>query len=43
MDNSVVWQLLKHIIAVFIKVGEAAFFGPNQKFETFETAELYAK
>ena len=31
------------IIAVFIKVGEAAFFSPNQKFETFETAELYAK
>jgi hypothetical protein len=30
-------------IAVFIKDGEAAFLGPNQKFQTFETAERYSK
>ena len=31
------------VIAVFIKDGEAAFLGPNQKFETFETAERYGE
>ena len=36
-------NVLQALIAVFIKVGEAAFSGPNQKFETFETAKLYAK